>query len=532
MIPQALSWEVETADGHTVRWDAADPDPARRPQEASFDTAAGDGFADGQVRLARSTLRDWPDLNLLDTVRAIGADGRIAYEGRLAGTPRVIDSSEGEYFEVQTTSWMTHAQGRPFTEIWVDRDLTQWADPPLERRRHASTVPESLNSGDFQISNDGQLTIELTTGKLILGAAVAEAWYSAPPGLRFSRVEYLGDASGMAGVDEKLLVSDAPDGAVNTSIALVLDSAPHGVDFNGRYAWIRVTPQAGGVNKSTAARMSLDALAVFGEHGLSRYDVAGDCSALRVTDIGRSIVERFCPKLDASGIADDGTLLSHRCDREPITPYDALQELNSYLGWLLGVWEDRRLVWAPAELGDYDWQVRAGEAGVSISLQGDTIDSFANGVAVSYTDLRGGPQLLLPSDFGELRDDEPNNPANRQGEEQWSLLAIDFPCRQRDALAIGRAQLAELNRPKAPGTITVAGSIRDRNGTSWPVWRPRAGETVAIANSPNDAPRLITQTSFSDDEPQTVTLTLEQPSSRLDVLMARVIAARAAHGLG
>jgi hypothetical protein len=70
------------------------------------------------------------------------------------------------------------------------------------------------------------------------------------------------------------------------------------------------------------------------------------------------------------------------------------------------------------------------------------------------------------------------------------------------ALLLGQAALADRNRAKTPGTITTTGYIRDRAGNPQPVWKVRAGDTIAITNFPNDAPRLIVETDYNDETKQ------------------------------
>ena len=102
---------------------------------------------------------------------------------------------------------------------------------------------------------------------------------------------------------------------------------------------------------------------------------------------------------------------------------------------------------------------------------------------------------------GQPLDENPDNPANREGIDRWPVvLELSNPATASGALALGRVALAEFNRPKSPGTVNVAGGyIMDGQNNFSPLTRSRAGQTLSIADLPNESPRLITATSWSKD---------------------------------
>jgi hypothetical protein len=111
------------------------------------------------------------------------------------------------------------------------------------------------------------------------------------------------------------------------------------------------------------------------------------------------------------------------------------------------------------------------------------------------------------------------------GLEKWLELAITPTVVRGGRVQIGRMALAEANAPKAPGTITVQGHIRDRQGNWQPAHKVRAGETVAITDHPNSRPRLITETTWDND--QKTILTLETAPRGVDGFLDRL-----AHDIG
>jgi hypothetical protein len=92
--------------------------------------------------------------------------------------------------------------------------------------------------------------------------------------------------------------------------------------------------------------------------------------------------------------------------------------------------------------------------------------------------------------------------------------------------------LAEYNSPKRPGTITLQGHVRDRAGHWQPVWKMRAGDTLAITDSVDlsGRPRLIHETNYSADG-YSVTVGVDGPPNRLDAILDRQATALAAHNI-
>jgi hypothetical protein len=188
--------------------------------------------------------------------------------------------------------------------------------------------------------------------------------------------------------------------------------------------------------------------------------------------------------------------------------------LNKYHLWHLGVWEGKRqLVYRPYDLTDYDWEIRTDDQGTTFSPQGPSTDGLFNGIEVTYTDLLTGVvDTLTPDTYTDLTDSAADNPWNVVDRDKRGEIALSSPTLAAQALELGQAALADLNRPKTPGTLTATGYIRDRAGNRQPVSKVRAGDTIAITNFPNDAPRLIVETDY-DDESKTLKL-CDRPAVR------------------
>src|SRR4029077_13306558 len=96
----------------------------------SFSTQRGEGFSTATFTLSREIFREYPDLALLNTVRFIGKQGDIAYEGRIQSFPR---SSNPQTITVQCVGWMTYLKQKPMSALIIDRRLGGWSEASTQR---------------------------------------------------------------------------------------------------------------------------------------------------------------------------------------------------------------------------------------------------------------------------------------------------------------------------------------------------------------------------------------------------------------
>jgi hypothetical protein len=545
VIPLDLSVHVRDAAGTTHRW-GPDEVPGNRLRNVSFSTKIGEGFSSAQGQLARRIDLDYPDLGLVNTVSFIGADGSVAWEGRVSALPRELTDSHT--VGVMLTGWMAHAKDRKFSEIFVDRDQQAWGEIPINRRSQLLAV--NLSPVPAQHHNDPINGNINSVSTLISGSwispfrPISEAWYDAGPTARIGHVEYSWkrdspntgtvapwtwqvwispDDQHTGATGSGNLVTAGPSGARLSSgltdarfatLQAFYDSAPAGAD-GAQY----------GINWFF--------LAVYGTHGLPLVEAEPNQPAgIYGSDALRYIVERYCPALDPSGIMDTALALPHLAFRDPVTPYDAFLEINKYTLWNIAVWENRRFHFEPYDLSDYDWQIRTYDPGTEFSPQGLSIDDVFNGIEVVYTDiLKGTEHRLTPVTDVELRSTDPTNPWNVHGIDQWHEIRLSTPTTEKAALQLGRAALAERNTPKTPGTIKVSGYIRNREGVEVPAWKVRAGDTIAVTDFPNDQPRLIVETSW-DDERKELSISVDRPFALLDSYIDRLSNAVTARNVG
>ncbi|MDQ3934160.1 MAG: hypothetical protein M3340_05965 [Actinomycetota bacterium] len=487
------------ADGRESLWWSGDRHAYNRTQGLGFGTKRGDGFAAAALSLPRRIDRDWPDAGLLDAIVIVGDDGSIAYEGRIAGTPRSTEG--GDSLAINAVGWMAEARRYKVTDVFIDQDPSHWGEPSLARRIALASAGHVTNRIAASVA-DGGLVFELANEGLTT-ADRNELVYSAPRRAKIAKLMYVATQTGswtnLAGLEASTSDSDdfasfAPAALTGGGVLTQTNLVP------ARFVRLRVQPN-GAVTPGTGTIERYSKMAAYGDHGLPLHPalIAGEPDGPVVSDIIRYTGSRYVPKLSMAGVKDTTYPVRQAAFRDAIYPYDIWLELNRWHLWGLEVWEHRTLHYDGVDLSEpADWQVSRSE--ISTTLQGDTTDNLANGVAVEFTDLRTGrADRITPDDYAELRDDAVENPANRHGDELWLDYRITVPCLEEDAVQFGRAVLAEFNAPKQAGTIKVAGHVRDSAGHWQQVWKMRAGDTISITDFPNDRPRLIVETDYNDD---------------------------------
>jgi hypothetical protein len=515
-----LAVEITTANGTQHRWG-----PGRRAEEIptglSFRTKQAEGFADANVSLARRIDRDYIDLHLLDSVVIAGASGDIAYEGRVTALPRSMQDTH--QIAVQMAGWMAHARDRKMTEVYVDRDLGGWGDMPLNRKAAHATASRSF--GDFSFTGDQSAVVAALPNQALGAQTIAETWYLLPPGLNAASVDYNGTAVSLpAGWITRIDAAADDAAATEDSYTPTLDGTSHAVDLTTPrpYLIVRVYSNGTAATPAAGASVRFGALAVWGDHTVPRALATSGYDGVYASDVINDIVTRFCPKLNTAGVLSTTYPIPHLTFPDRIDPYDAILEVNKHHLWQFGVYEHRTMRYGPVDMSDYDWEIRLTDPGVKVDLQGDSTDTLANGIVVSYTNVTTGrPDVLTPDDHAELKDPGDANPATLANLNIWTEISLSSPTTQDAALQIGRAALAEYNQPKAPGTISATGHIRDRAGHWQPVWKVRASDRIIIADHANDRPRLVVETDYQHDS-KTISIAVDSTFKRLDAVLDRL----------
>lgn len=523
--PLGLQAELVYPDGTTTRWDSDSREAKDTPMGISFKTQRYTGFADASFTLPRPIDRDYPDLGLLDGINLIGYDGAVAYEGWAGSIPRSLQQTPQIGLQIQ--GWMASAKDQTFVECYVDRDLSKWGSPSAYRAAAIIGAGYSLGTVGSNLDEAGHPSVEVSFSGSWAAPykAMTEAWWLPRAGIVLKALYYafVSSTATAAGFTVAALLSS--DDKTTAIDSVGLGSAPktgYLLNTGTRTAafFQLINTAAGGGAQGATYNAVLESLAVYGAHGLPGR--GGDPLGFTVSEMMENIAQRWAPKLDTSGIEETTFVVPHASFLGETYPYDAWQTLNAYHRWEMAVYEDRKLLYKPIDLTDYDWEVRASDPGTTFQLQGDDSTHLCNGVTVRYTDLSTGYETRLsPDDFAELRDDSPDNPANLNGRKLYTPMSLSVPTTQEGAIQIGRTYLAEFNQAQAPGTITVKGHIRDRAGHWQQAWKVRAGDRLIIADLSNDAVRVVGETSWEHDS-KTLTIAVDSSLKRLDPILARL----------
>lgn len=543
-LPLDLFVEVNAPDGQRYKWGANQP-PGSRLRNMSFTTKIGEGFSGLQGQLSRRSDLDYPDLQLINDVVVTGSDGSVAFEGRVSAMPREI--GEGHSIGVTATGWIAHMKDKKFQEIYVDRDLNAWG--PMSVGRRAVALGANFSPSDPQQAadpTDNQAGVRTGwTGPWSTGfSPMSEAWYDAGPNLLIGAVNYawkrLSPAVNNADVNWNWKVFSGSDDKTTVADSGQLRAAgPSGLQAfvfpaAQRYAALQLSyPASPAGADGVEYSLAWYKLAVFGNHSAPVYTgITGEPGGVRAGDVIRDITRRWCPMLDPAGIVDTSYVIQQLAFKDLTYPFDALLEINKYHLWQIAVWENKTLHFKPYDLSDYDWEVRTDDPGTTFSPQGPSVDDVFNGMTVTYTDLLSGKKNVLTADaYTDLTTPSSvENPWDAWGIDHHDYIELSTPTLQPQALLIGKAALADRNTPKTPGTITVKGYVRDRQGNQQPAWKVRAGDTIAVSNWPNDTPRLVVETNYSDED-KSLSMSIDRPFALIDAYLDRVANAVSARSL-
>lgn len=539
--PLELDVEIELPDGDTVRRAADSRFASKRPRGIWFSTQRGDGFGPGGCSFARPIFKDYPDLTPMNAWRFVGRQGDVAHESRLHASPRGNDA--GQQVDVSLKGWMTYLAGRRCAPLIVDQRNASWVGPTLEELIRHNGLNRAVS--DASASQTDGLGLRWT-GPMAGGVdPISPVYFDSGPENRVGDVYYdftipkTSAGAETSFTDAKsilkfLLAEDDHFGSGIDGANLRAASASGYLSPSELRRWVYLFwlyENAGTIGLDGEEYSALiRKLAVYGDHGLTRR--GSDPASFWLSDIIQYVLGRYFPKIEWAG-EDNTTLVSQATWHDnPTEGYQLIQQLNDMALWETNMWENRRFHYHQADLTKYDFVIRTTDPGVKVLLDGPSMEDFANGAEVSFTDFAGRKQVLYPSDHDELRDDDDSNPANRQNEYLWIPVEVPWPCYEAEALQFGRAALAEHNRPKRPGRFQISGGyIRDGAGHWQQGWKVRNSMTLGILDHPDDHPRLITATPRWDQETKTLDVTVDAPPKNIEAIVARQVRAREAANL-
>jgi hypothetical protein len=539
-----LSLSVTHSDGSVTRWGPDELEAKDVPTGLSFSTSIPGGFKSMTCELLRRLDIDYPDEALFDNARVYGPGNETVWEGRVAQLPR----QHSDQFSVQpgAVGWSAHLQDDPsFREIYVDRDLSRWTEPSVQRKINLFA--------SSQMTTGPSVAPDTGTGFPALDCQFTGAW--AATSLPWA--EGLYDSGGI------------PLGSLyyawktlgNTNIANMNWSAAFGSDdtftsFDTSGNLRAAGPGTGTLTATTSTRRAASVqfywnggaaggdneqfhvfwtcLAIYGTHGLTKRGIADATNAqgFYASDVIANVVGRVAPLLNYTTGAE-GSIFSttfvipHLAFLDPTTASDAIGLINGYHLYEWGVYDNRTFFWRPPDPDRLTWTCRLSD-GAQVSLEGDDANNIFNGVFVTFTDPAGKRTTVGPPGSGAdttditLVDTNPDNPVNAHGlPRRWGLLDVSQTTTALGAIQLGAIWLAEHNLPQRRGQLTLTGLVDHPTEGKRPAWAIRAGDYIRIADRPNDPVRRVIETSY-DHDPRRITVSLDNTVLKLDAILERI----------
>jgi len=541
--PYALALSITSAGGQITRWGPDALEPQSVPTGLAFTTSIPGGFKDMTHSLLRRIDVDFPDEALFDSVRIYGPGNETAWEGRMAQFPR----QHADQFSVNpgAVGWSAHLLDDPsFREIYVDRDLSKWGSPSLQRRLDLANQPTG--------QTDGQVVADATTGQAGFATRILGAWgfamgseavYDAH-GLDIGSIYYawkknvnVAAAAGNWSWVVGAYTTDTLASGVATSNlqAAGPSTGPLTVSGSGqKFGYIDLRNSAAGGTAGAEYMVAWIVLAVYGTHGVTQHglNTTAEAFGYYASDVIADIVGRAAPLLTyttgiGGSIEDTSFVIPHLSFLEPTTASDAISLVNSYHLYEWGVYDNREFFWRAPSLERLVWEARL-SGGARISLEGDDANNIFNGVFVTYTDPSGRKSTVGPpgsvadATDARLADTTETNPINAHGiPRRWGKLDISNVTTQAGAIQLGSVWLAEHNLPTRRGQLTLTGMVDHPIQGPRPVWAVRAGDSIRLADRPDDPVRRIIETSYDHDS-RTLTASLDNTVFKLEAIMERM----------
>jgi hypothetical protein len=512
--PGRLAVAIEHADGTTSRWGSDEPAAGDVPAGLTFSTRVPGGFGTMGCSLARLTSDEARDLERLDDVTVYGPGGEHAWEGRQSAFPR-----EAAAINVDAVGYATHLLDDPsFRCVFVDRDLASWGEPPAPR---IVAIAAAFNpyGEQMQVTVKGTL-IHFTapTQKNIEAGSTVEVWRRMPVGTLAAVAQAAVDQHGTGDIESaRFRVTDDEDGTTFTDYVITVDGTVKTAVFTipTRYVTLRFKADLG-LNKAAGAGVYRDwqKLAIFGDHGLTRYPTDTDePDGVLARDVIRYVLAQAAPliRVDDSKLAPgDGFVIPHLVFDTPTTAEDVILRANAFHMYAWGVEDNRTFFWRPADEYRRRWVARIGDGAV-VSDEGEQSETAVNGVLVSFTDPAGEQRLAGPPGSGADTEDvlleitDPQNVVNAHGiPRKWGRLELAFTTTALGAIQAGARWLAEQERIEHRGSIVVYGTIEDADSAVIdPVWAVRAGDGVRVEDADGnvlDDFRQIVETTYTHDD--------------------------------
>lgn len=514
---------VTHADGHITRLGADEPDAAWVPFGITWTSQIPGGWKDAGFSLRQRIDQEPIPLRLLDEVEFVDEYGQTMYEGRIVKLPR--QQGDDYMVGVECLGWASVlSDNTGFREIYRDIDLSRWGGAPLARKI-ASNAAYAVND-----PSTGTGTVPAVRTGFVgpwgvsPSRPMSEGWYDSG-GVPIGSLYYAWQRNANVNNADTnwiwvaFLATD--DAGVSIDITANLRAAGPGsgtlaaTTTDRRYAVVDL--QYASVAVSSQAEYAIDwtSLAVYGNHGLTLRGTEPD-AGFYIDDMIANAISRGAPNLNyttgpGGSIEAPGIVVSQADYRDAMSVEPVILDLNKYVLWDWGVYENRTFFYRPTDPDRLTWQARLSD-GVHLSLEGDDAEDAINGMVVKYTDPSGTSKIAGPTGSGFdtesslLKDTSADNTVNAHGySRRWGSVQVSNPLGDASyAETIGAAYLYQAMLPSRSGDITLGPTVEHPTKGSRPSREVKAGDWVSVPDHVDGIPRRIVSVRHTVDDGQTV----------------------------
>ncbi len=554
--PLRISHLIETPSGRFFRWGADESNPANVPSGERFSDTMPGGFETSDATLPRKVGESTPDLEPFSTWNIYGAGGELVWEGRIERSPR----SSGDQVSVTPAGVGLQAaldDDKSARAVYVDRDLSRWG-PMANQRRLSLIEPPNWEVGDGSVgpglpAGGGSKIPSVPTDLSGLPALsqsihgpwtlhpIRENWYDAGPDAFVGKVYYAWQRSMNIGLPDPnwswsvlAAANSVADAGVVTSgnIASTVagnqnrGSGTLGVVGGKRYVGVQFYYGLNGAGGDVEYTIAWTCLAVYGDHGLPTYGTADLINAPGVlaSDVVTHAVSRYAPSLSIAGVSPSAFVISHLVFPEATTAGEIVKSATRFGLQDWAVWDNKTFWFHDRGARGRSWRARIGPA--QLEETGPQADRVWESVIVQYQDVDGSTKTAGPlgarTDIEDaaLKDEDPENPANRAGIQRRALLTtgVSTPA---GAVEIGRRFLEEQKLLDRSGRVRIIGHVESDRGVTFPYHAIRAGDTLSVIDAADSSPRRIVRTE-KDHSSRTCNIDLDAPPAGLEQLLERL----------
>ena len=157
---------------------------------------------------------------------------------------------------------------------------------------------------------------------------------------------------------------------------------------------------------------------------------------------------------------------------------------------------------------------------------GPQVERIWESVIVQYQDVDGSTKTVGPVGSGadtetdDLKDDDPDNPANKLGITRRDLLVMGIGT-AASATEVGRRFLEESKLLDSSGRARLIGHVQDSHGVWHPYSHVRAGDTISFVDS-SDTSYQADRPDRQDPRRPTCSVDLDAPPEGLQALLERL----------